>query len=80
MNYSADTFDRICDLMEARLNVLGPIKTDDAWKICGRCFGYSTITSNFRKIMNLMVAQKKAVHVGHGKWNILKPNISKKNG
>src|SRR5437879_2364394 len=71
------TFEKIYELLKNRLDVLGNIKSGEAWEICRIYFGYSTICREFRKIMGLMIEQKKAIKVGYGIWKILKPNRKK---
>lgn len=78
MNVKEYIFYQIYDLLESRLDQLGEIKTDDAWQICKITQNYSTITRTFAEIMKTMVLQKKAVKIGNGKYNILKPNTPSK--
>lgn len=71
-----DTFTEIYDLFENRLNQLGPIRTDDIWRICrGKTQrSYVTISNVFRECMNSMVEQGKATYEKRGLWEIKKPN------
>lgn len=73
-----ETFDKILSELEPRLDKLGLITTDEAWKLCKVRWGYSTITTQFRKIMDMMVTQGKAKKIKNGKWEILKPNTPQK--
>jgi hypothetical protein len=72
-----ETFFEIYDLIEGRLNELGPICTNDAWLICrdnNSTRGYSTICKVFRECMSAMVEQGKAERQRNGQWKIIKPN------
>jgi hypothetical protein len=65
--------DTILDIMEARLNELGPITMIDAYKLCEDTFHRNTISVEFKKIMRTMIEQGKAIKQGRG-WKIEKPN------
>ncbi len=73
MNAKDYIFNSIYDAIEDRLDVIGDIKTDDAWKIC-KSWHYSSVVKVFAEIMKTMVLQKKAIKIGNGKYTILKPN------
>jgi hypothetical protein len=77
MNKKEKAFEDICDLLEDRLNVLGPINSQQAYQLCKDHYAYSTIITTFKTIMDLMIAQGKAIRVGRGSWNITKPNKKK---
>lgn len=66
--------DIILDLLEERLNVIGPISSTEAFAICKQKMHHSTFVREFRMIMLTMVEQKKAHKLHNGFWIIYKPN------
>lgn len=58
-------------LLSDRLKIAGRITTDDAWQICCKQMGYSTVGANFRHIMAEMVAVGLATKTRSGKYDIL---------
>lgn len=72
MSTSEQTFFRIYESLEERLNFIGEITSAEAWEIAGG--GYGTVCKTFKSIMNTMIEQKKAIKIRNGKYKILKPN------
>lgn len=77
-HHNSDKSERILndvyELMEPRLNQLGEIRTDEAWRTCQRKFSYSAITVAFRKIMLTMVEQGKAEKIKNDHYKITRSN------
>lgn len=71
-----ETFFEIYDLIEDRLNQLGPITADAAWRICrgNTDKSYVTICNVFREVMKTMIEQGKVIQEKRGQYKILKPN------
>lgn len=68
-------YDKIYDLLEARLNEPGLIRAADAWTLCAGHAGYNSVVNIFRQIITTMVEQGKAQKgTKHGTYIILKPN------
>lgn len=74
---AAETEKRIREMLEKRLQKLGPITSNDAWHICKSTFGYSVVCNVFRKIMNEMKDADKADNIRNGLWWIHKNKYSK---
>lgn len=66
--------DLLLDLLEERLNVVGPISSTEAFAICRDKMHHSTFSREFRLIMLTMMEQKKAHKLHNGFWIINKPN------
>ncbi|GHM98815.1 hypothetical protein WSM22_03050 [Cytophagales bacterium WSM2-2] len=71
---SQETFDKIYDLVEPRLNELGVIRTGDVYKLVGGQYRYCRFCTYFNQIMRSMVELGKARYVVKGQWLIVKPN------
>jgi gamma-glutamylcyclotransferase (GGCT)/AIG2-like uncharacterized protein YtfP len=67
-------YNDVYEILENRLNQLGEIRTDEAWKKCKYKFSYSAITVAFRKIMFTMVEQGKAEKIKNGHYRIIRSN------
>lgn len=67
-----EAFDEVYDKLAPRLNQVGRITTDDAWKFTR--VPYSRMVVVFKQIMETMIEQKKAVKIGRGQYEILKPD------
>jgi hypothetical protein len=68
-------FDLIYDTIIDRLDQLGEIRTIEVYKMLN--ISYARVCVQFKRIMDIMVLQGKAVKVRKGHWNILKPNRRK---
>ncbi len=76
---AADHFDRFMDDVEPMLQKVGAITTGDVWSKLSRSeHSYSYISSQFKRVMELMCQQGKARKERNGHWTILIPN--KKHG
>jgi hypothetical protein len=70
-----ERFEKILDIIEDRLDQLGPIRLADAWKLCGDSgMSYTVVAQYFERIMALMIEQGKAQKKCKGVYIILKPN------
>lgn len=67
-----ETSDAIYNELKDRLNVVGEITTNEAWKISKR--NYGTVSYVFRGIMEIMVCKGYAEKIVNGRWKILKAN------
>jgi len=75
-----EKFERFLDDIEDLLQVVGPITTGKVWDKVGGSWPYWYISDNLNKVMQMMIAQGKAVYIRQGLWQILKPNRKKPNG
>lgn len=66
--------DKIYEMLLPRLNQVGLICTNDAYRICRGYKGLETVARAFRNIMATMIAQGKAKRISQKEWQILKPN------
>ena len=76
----AEKFERFLDDVEPLLQKVGPIRTGDVWDLVGGRWPYWYISDATNKVMQIMIAQGKAVAVRQGLWQILKPNRKQPNG
>lgn len=76
MRSKVKTYDDIYNLLQNRLNQVGEITTNDAWRICK--YSYGTTAQAFRGVMEVMVHKGYAEKIVNGRWRILKPNMLKK--
>lgn len=76
MTIADETFNEIYGLIESRLNVLGPVRTVEAWQICkgNTPHSYETVAIIMRHCLNTMVEQRKAVKLNAHVWEIRKAN------
>lgn len=63
---------RIRELLKNRLNKIGSIRSCDAWELCRKEFGYQTVVTYFREIMNEMVRNGRADFLHKGVWWIFR--------
>lgn len=73
--YSEQTYEKVYEAIENRLDKVGLIQTNEIYGICGKGVTVSVI---FRDIMDTMVKLKKAIKIKQGEWEILKPNKKQK--
>ena len=64
------THNRIIELIDQRLNKLGPICTDDVWKLCRQEFQYGTVASHFKIIMQQKIENAEADFIRNGNYFI----------
>jgi hypothetical protein len=75
---SHKSFETILDVIENRLDKLGPIKLYDIWFLCQNSgFKYDKVRRYFERIMTIMVEQKKAEKICNGHYVIVIPNRKK---
>lgn len=67
-------FETVYEKLIDRLDIPGQIKTADCFEMCG--IPYPRYTVAFRKIMEIMVEQKKARKIMKGYYEILRANRS----
>lgn len=54
-------FEEIKALLITRLNKLGSIRTQDAWKVCSQHFEYEIVRLTFVVLMEDLIARDKAI-------------------
>jgi hypothetical protein len=69
-------FDLVYDAVEDRLDLPGVVSAKSIYGLCND-IPYETVRDIFRKIMDVMVIQNKAIKVRNGQWKIIKPNRRK---
>jgi len=73
-----ETFNEIYDLISPRLNVVGDVRTVEAWAIVNgyeeNYYSFDVVCKVMRLCLFTMMEQHKAIKVQNGVYRILKPN------